>query len=255
MSQNRQYIGIDEVINGYLDRSEQSNHKFFKCWHICFDGMTQLGLDFFYHIKSVKLPVNANLTVTLPADFLNYTKIGVLNSVGGIIPLSYNSTLTTAFDLSSTRLEQTQDDTLATLWQANSPIWYNYWDGGSYTTLYGVPSGSPFVGNFKVDNANGVIVLGENFSYEYVMLEYVASPQEGGEYYIPIQFKEALMWYIAWQDIAMMPNSRKGTLGDKEQRRRNFFNERRLGHARWKPVDLIEAYEWSLQNQRLTVKS
>tara|TARA_R110000868_G_scaffold18009_3_gene78278 strand:- start:114 stop:881 length:768 start_codon:yes stop_codon:yes gene_type:complete len=255
MAQRQQYIGIEEVINGYLLRSDQSNHSFYKCWHIAFDGMTQLGLDFFYQIKSVKLPINANLTVTLPADYLNYSKIGVLNGAGEIIPLSYNSKLTTAFDLSSTRLTQTQDDTISTLWQANSPIWYNYWNGSGYSNLYGIPSGAPFVGSFKVDNANGVIVLDENFSYEYLMVEYVASPQEGVDCYIPIQFKEALMWFIAWQDISMMPNTRKGSLGDKAQREKNYFRERKLANARWRPFDIMEAYEWSLKNQRLVVKS
>lgn len=255
MAQRQQYIPIDECINDYLDESEQSNHKYFKVWHLAFRGLTELGLDFFYQIKSVKLPINANLTVNLPADYLNYSKIGVLNGSGEIIPLSYNSKLTGAFDLSSTRLTQTQDDTLSTLWQANSPIWYNYWDGGGYSNLYGIPSGAPFVGSFKVDNANGVIILDENFSYEYLMVEYVASPQEGIDYYLPIQFKEALIAYLSWMDIRSLPSSRRGNLGDKAQRRSEFYNQRRLANARWRPVDLQEAYEWSLKNQRLVVKS
>jgi hypothetical protein len=52
-----------------------------------------------------------------------------------------------------------------------------------------------------------------------------------------------------------MPNTRKGALGDKEQRRRNFYNERRLANARYKPLYLSEAYEWNLTNQRLTTKA
>lgn len=252
---HQQWISIDEAINSYIDESEQSNHKFFKLWHLAFRGMTELGLDFFFQIKSVKLPINANLTVNLPADYLNYSKIGVLNGIGEIIPLSYNSKLTTAFDLQATRLEQTQDDTLATLYQQDSAIWYNYWSGGGYTNLYGLPSGSPFVGSFKIDNANGVIVLDENFQYEYIMLEYVSSPTEGQDYFIPVQFKEALIAYLSWMDIRSMPSTRKGSIGDKAQRRSEFYNQRRLANARWRPVDLIEAYEWSLKNQRLSVKA
>jgi hypothetical protein len=255
MSQHQQYILIDEVINGYIDRSEQGVHKFFKLWHIAFDGMTQLGLDFFYQIKSVKLPINANLTVDLPADYLNYSKVGVFNAQGEVIPLAYNSKLTTYADLNPDRIEKTQDDTLFNMFQFNTPVWYNFWSGNQFINLYGLPSGAPFVGSFKIDGSNGVILLNEGFVYEYLVLEYIASPQEGGQYYIPIQFKEALMWYLAWQDIAMMPNTRRGNLGDKEQRRRNFFNERRLGWSRFRPFRLEEAYEWNLTNQRLTVKA
>lgn len=67
--QKQQWVTIDECVNLYLDRSEQSVHKYMKCWHLAFQGMEQLGLDFFYRIKSVKLPVAANFTVALPDDY------------------------------------------------------------------------------------------------------------------------------------------------------------------------------------------
>lgn len=254
-NQHLQWITVDSVVNRYLDRSEQSNHKYYKCWHLAFEGMQKLGIDFFYSVKAVKLPINANLTVTLPADYLNYSKIGVLNQQGEIIPMGVNNTLTTAFDLQPTRLQQTQDQTIPTQEQANGAGWYNYWNGYTMSTIYGIPSGAPFIGSFKIDNANGVIVLDEYFSYPYLMLEYIASPKEGEEYYLPEQFDVALMWYIAWQDIAMMPNTRKGGLGDKEQRKRNYFNERRLAIARYDPVNLPDLYQWNLENQRLAIKS
>lgn len=251
---HQQYVSLDTVINMYLDRSEQSVHKYYKCWQIAFSGMEELGLDFFYQIKSVKLPVNANLTVSLPDDYLNYSKVGVLNNQGEIIPMGYNNKLTTFADLQPTRLEQTQDFTINELIQFNTPIWYNYWNNGAMSALYGLPSGTPFIGNFKIDNHNGVLLLSENFGYEYVMLEYVATPKQGEEYYIPIQFKTALMWYIAYNDIAFLPNTRKGSLGDKEQRKRAYHNERRIANARYRPVDLESAYQWNMESQRLTVK-
>jgi len=251
---HQQYVSLDTIVNMYLDRSEQPIHKYYKCWQLAFSGMEEMGLDFFYQIKSVKLPVLQNLTVAIPDDYINYTKVGVLNSQGEIIPMGYNSNLTTYADLLPDRLQQTEDNTITDLVQFNTPIWYNYWNNGAFSNLYGLPSGSPFIGSFKVDNHNGVIVLSETFGYDYVMLEYVAAPKQGEEYYVPIHFKTALMWYIAYNDIAFMPNSRKGNLGDKEQRRRQYYNERRLAQARYKPVDLQSAHQWSMESQRLTVK-
>jgi hypothetical protein len=251
---HQQYVSLDTVVNMYLDRSEQPIQKYYKCWQLAFSGMEELGLDFFYQIKSVKLPVLQNLTVSLPDDYLKYTKVGVLNSKGEIIPIAYNDKLTTYSDLSPNRIQQTEDNTIADLIQFATPIWYNYWSNGVFAPLYGLPSGTPFIGNFKIDDHNGVLLLNENFGYEYIMLEYLAAPKQGEEYYLPIQFKTALMWYIAYNDIAFMPNSRKGNLGDKEQRRRQYYNERRLAQARYKPVDLESAYQWSMESQRLTVK-
>lgn len=255
MSQNRQWIPIDEPINAYLDESEQSNHKYFKLWQLAFRAMTELGLDAFYNVKSVKLPVNDNLTVQLPADYLSYSKVGVLNQQGEIIPMGVNNNLTVAFDLSPTRLEQTQDNTLVTQFNQLGVWWYNYWDGYGYGNLYGLPSGSPFIGSFKIDNANGVIVLSENFNYPYVMLEYVSSPIEGGEYYIPIQFKEAIIAYLRWKDIISIPSKTHVNNSNVLMRRKDYYNERRLAIARYDPIKLPDLYQWHLENQRLCVKA
>ncbi len=255
MGQHQAWISIDEAINAYIDESEQSVHKFFKLWQLSFRLMTDLGLDFFYQIKSVKLPINPNFTVDLPSDYLKYSKVGVLNDVGEIITLKYNDKLTSYAEFLPDRLEKTQDNTLFNFYQFNSPIWYNFWTGNSFSTLYGMPSGAPFVGNFKIDNNAGVILLNETFQYEYLMLEYIAEPQQGQQYYIPIQFKEAMIAGLAWLDIRSLPSSRRGNLGDKRDRRREFYNQRRLAWSRYRPFHLEEAYEWHLSNMRLAVKS
>ena len=254
-TQNRQWVTIDEAITDYLTESEQGNHKYFKCWNLAYRAMTELGLDFFYSVKSVKLPVNPNLTVTLPADYLNYTKVGILNNEGAIIPLMVNNNLTTAFDMQPNRLAQTQDPSIVTGYSPQGIVWWNFWNGYGLSNLYGLPSGSPFVGSFKIDNKNGVIVLDEYYDFEYVMLEYIASPVSGGEYFVPIQFKEAVIAYLRWKDLISMPPSRRGSLGDKRDRRAEYYNERRIAIARYDAVKLSDLYEWNLANQRMAVKS
>ena len=179
----------------------------------------------------------------------------MLNQQGEIIPMGVNNNLTVAFDLNSTRLEQTQDDTIPTQINESGVWWYNYWNGQAFGPVYGLPSGTPFIGSFKIDNANGVIVLSENFSYEYVMLEYVSAPQEGGEYFLPIQFKEAVIAYLRWKDIISIPVKTHVQNSNVEMRRHDYYNEKRLAIARYDPVRLPDLYEWNLQNQRLTVKA
>jgi len=244
-AQNRQFITLDSTIVDYCLESEQSYvHKYTKLFNLSFRGMEMIGLDFFYQIRSVKLPVLANKTVMLPANYLNYTKCGVYNSIGEIIPLKYNDKLTTYADLLPTRLDKTQDDTLFELMFTNTPIWFNYWNGDVFMNLYGVPSGSPFVGGFKIDNANGVILLDDNFGYEYIALEYIASP-----------FREAMIAWLAWKDSTAVPSRTHVSLGDKAAKRHEFYNERRLANARYRPLYLQQAYEWQLENTRMTVKA
>ena len=251
-----QYVNINDCVTAYMDESEQGVHKQFKLTQLAFRAMDELGLDFFYRIKSVKLPVNSNLTVNLPEDFLNYTKVGVLNSTGEVIPLKYNNKLTTYADLLPNRLEKTQDNSLFNWAYPSGSVFFNFWNGSTFGALYGLPSGAPFVGSFKIDEQNGVILLNEIFDYEYIILEYLAAPpQNGQDYYVPIQFKEAIIAYLAWKDIKSMPSTRKGNLGDKRDRRHEYYNERRLAIARYKPFRATDAYELNMQSQRLTVKA
>lgn len=255
-SQERGYITLDSVINDYIDESDQSLSKYAKLYNIAYRGMEQLGLDFFYKIRSIKIPVDKiNYTAQLPNDYLSYTKIGVLNQKGEIVPLKFNNKLTFFADQLPDRVEKTQDNTLVDYYQQNVPIFYNYFDGYGFSNIYGLPSGSPNVGSFSIDETNGVILLNETFYYDYVMLEYLSAPNPEEKYMIPMVFREAMIAWLAWKDIASMPSTRKGNLGDKRDRKNNYFNERRLAMARFKPLYLSDAYQWNLENQRMTVKS
>ena len=254
-AQSRQYITLDSIINDYIDQSEQSISKYVKLWNVAYRGMEQMGLDFFYIIRSVKLPVLGNQTVQLPNNFLKYTKIGVLNSRGEVVPLIYNNKLTFYADQLPDRQSKTIDNTFLALCGFNTPVFYNYWNNDAFTNIYGVPSGAPYQGSFNIDEPNGVILLNEQFNFDYIILEYVASPVEGDSCNIPVQFREAMIAWLAWQDIQNKPTTSHFNLGDKRDRKNNFYNERRLANARYRPLYLEQAFEWNLQNTRMTVKS
>ena len=66
MSQNKSYIALDSIVTDYMTEANLSNTSYFRIWHLAYRGMEDLGMDAFYQVKSVKLPINANLTVTLP---------------------------------------------------------------------------------------------------------------------------------------------------------------------------------------------
>lgn len=254
MSTHQNFIPLEECINHYLSESEQSNHKYFKLFHIAFRGMDDMGIDFFYQIRSVKLPVKANKTVDIPEDYIQYTKAGILNGRGEVVPLSVNNKLSTFRDLFADRVSKVVDDSLYSLYNPIGSVWYNYWDGGAYTNLYGIPSGAPQVGSFKVDIQNGVILLNVDYPLDYILLEYLASPNENQEYCIPVQFREAMIAWIAWKDSNNVPARSHFQLGDKRDKRHEYFNERRKAIAKYRPLNLQEAYEHDLKAQRLAVK-
>lgn len=253
MNQHQPYITVESVIQDFLSESEYSIHRYFKTYHSAFRGMDNLGLDFFYKVQSVKLPINSNFTVTLPANCINVTKVGILNANGAIIPLWNNPNMTTYADLLPDRIEKTTDD--ASLWLTwDNNTWCNAWTGSGYSNVFGVPSGEPFVGEFKVDMENGVILLDQHFNRDYIMLEYVASPMEGQDYYIPMQFREALIAWLWWKDSKAVA-IRRGQVGTMRNLEREFNNERRKAIAQWKPSTILDKYQVSQEGSRQAIKT
>ena len=256
MSQQHQgYIPIDQVVNDYILEAQKSVNDYYRLWQLAFRGMDDLGLYFFYYVKSSKLPVNANMTVTLPSDFLQWTKVGVLNPLGEVIPLWQNDKLSTFADIWPNRTTVTQDQTNLWIWGGWNNTWCNYWNGYAYVNVYGYPSGLPIAGSFKVDTVNGVILLNEDFKYDYVILEYLCSPKQGEDYYIPQAFREALIAWIRWRDIISIPVKSHMDNANVMIRRKDYFNERRIASSRWKPVRLEEMYQASQQQTRMAIKS
>lgn len=255
MAQHEGWITLDSVIYDYINQAELSQNKYAKLFHLAFRCMEDLGLDFFYQVKSVKLPINANKTVSLPADFRSYTKLGVLNGVGELVSLKYNENLTSVADLLPTRIADTQSSNFVNYYSYSSPVFFNMWDGNSYTNFYGVSGVGLYGGGFKIDDVNNVIILDPNFGYTGLVLEYVANPDETKEYRIPSQFREAVVAWLAWKDTQYLSTVRRGAISNNQMRRHEYFEARRRGVAQYKPFYLDQAYIVHLESSRLVVKA
>lgn len=247
------YIPLEECVNDYLDESEQGISKAVKCHNLAFRLMTELGLDAFYKVQTVELTVLANKTVVIPNN-LQWTKVGVKNERGDWIPLKQNDKLIKLAANLPDRITKVEDNTIGPIYNQNWNVFCNYWNGFAFVNLYGIPSGGYGVGQFSVDVSDGVIILNPDFAFPYVLVEGIIAPDGTETYYVPIQFKEAIIAGLAWLDIRNMPNGRKAGLGDKRDRRHEYYNQRRLALARFKPYREDQAYETNLENIRLTIK-
>lgn len=249
MSDRQGYINLQEPIHQYMDEAELSQHKFFKLWNLAVRALDELGLDAFYSVKTVLLPVGAAKTATLPADCLQWGKVGYLDSGGQVIALRRNPRLSTYAALHPDRLEKLADAGVA----LDSDTFSNYWDGTAIVNLYGVPSsaGAP---SFTVDENQGVIILSPDATLTEVVLEYLPTADHSQDLYLPAVFREAVIAYLRWKDIISLPPSRRGSLGDKRDRRADYYNERRLAIARYKPFRFSEALDNSRDSERKTIK-
>ena len=248
---NAGWITLNSAIYDYIAQSGLSEHKYFQLFHIAFRVMEQLGLNFFYEIRTQKLPINPNKTVTLPADCQYYNKAGIFNGNGELIPLRYNDKISSYRDTIATRIADTTSPNFINFYSYSSPIFYNYWNNGAYGNLYGIPTENYYGGGFKVDEANRVIVLDPNFSYDSLVLEYTASPKDDQDYYIPVQFREAVIAWLRWQTNI---DSAKSNSTRIMMFRHEYFEARRLGIRDYRPFYLDQAYIQNVNSQRLVVK-
>ena len=86
-------------------------------------------------------------------------------------------------------------------------------------------------------------------------MEYLSSPADDVDYKIPIQVRDAILAYIAWKDIEYMPTGRRVNLSEKQIRRREFYNQKRLSRLRVKPVTPWDANEVIRMGQKLVAKA
>jgi hypothetical protein len=91
--------------------------------------------------------------------------------------------------------------------------------------------------------------------YDYVILEYFSSPSDDVNFKIPIQVRDAVLSYIAWRDIEYLPAGRRSTMGDKQMRRKEYYNQKRLAKMRVNPVTPWDANEQIRLSQKLVAKS
>lgn len=231
------FITVDSVVTDYIGESELSMSQYYKLWNIAFNGMEDLGVDFFYEVKTVKIPLNPNGTATMPPN-INWIKVGVFDDNGGFMPLWYNQRLTSYASLNTNRkaLNNSNEGVLNGLdsfYSISSPTFYNYYVGGC---LFG---SSWFGGSFNVDERTGIILFDNWTNISEVAVEIMCAPKAGEEYYIPSVFRLALMEWIGWRDIKNLPNGRRSNQGKIADRKHDYYNARRNAGMRYKPF-LIE---------------
>lgn len=232
-----QWITVDSIINDYISESEQSIHKYAKLAQIAYRGMDDLGIDFFYDVKTVKVAIDANGTARMPPN-INWIKVGVFTSQGTFIPLRQNLKLTSYGCLNPNRktVNNTNGNAFDLGYSVSSPCFYNYC---GYGYLYGYGWSNAY--SFNVDEKNDVIYFDNWSDLTEVVVEIMCAPTEGEEYYVPYVFREPLIEWIGWRDIKNLPMSRRGNLGDKRDRKHDYYNARRLAESRYRPFNLEQS--------------
>lgn len=261
MGETAQYTTLKAVIYDYMDEAIQNTSVYRRLWGIACRGLRDLQGDIFPLVKSCRLCVRGNMTAELPTDYITWIKTGVLNPQGEVATLKNNQNLTLQGSTSTNRLSQNTDNYGGGVVGGAfiSELYYlNYSDEGDGifgSNLFGISANEATkIGDFRIDDENGVIILDNNYPADYLILEYVAAPSCEADYKIHIYGSEALIAWLSWKDINQLAASRKVSVYDKTARKREYYHQKDLARAKAKPVRLQDIYNVTQDGIRLVPK-
>src|SRR4051812_569198 len=88
------YIPLNQVINEYISEANLTPAAYIRLYHLAIRAMEEMHMDVSGEPRTRVLNVSPNKTVALPGDYLEYIKIGVINSNGEVVTLTENKNLT-----------------------------------------------------------------------------------------------------------------------------------------------------------------
>lgn len=201
MSDIGRYSPLKECVAFFLDANGKSDRERDRAWLMSFRAYRTMGFAATWEPKTIRLPINGNLTVTLPADYITWTKIGVLNGSNEVSTLRINKSLTKLKDTNPNRQNYLTPDVPTKDFGniAMNPFYLNYYFGNWYTPLFGLGNGLIQFSGVNVDEKNNVIVLDPTYPFDSIVLEYISCPEKDDDYMIETCLAEAVIAFIEWK--------------------------------------------------------
>jgi hypothetical protein len=216
---------LDDIVKSVLIHQEKyTTHEYMRLMHIAHQGLKQLTFDILMNKKVDLLEVSDSLRVDLPDDYVDYSFVGLIGSDGRIKPLGRRT------DIPLVGTQNTVPSTQQDL---------GFVDGG----LYGYGGGQNENGYYSptIDHENNQMVLTSIAAGKYVYLEYIGDGSTAtGDTVVHPYAEDALITYVHWKDVQFRRNV---SMSEKEARRRDFYNEKRIARARLKAFTKEEALQ------------
>jgi len=251
-------IGLKKIVANHLNTDDLSSHQFLRLYNIAKWGLeTEFNLDVTGTFKTVLLPILPNKTVELPCDYIQYSKIGQINSRGEVLTYKRNSQLSTLntnpFNRTKGIISSTTVDGYG--YPYDNDYYHNYYFNGASYRLFGADSGTATYGEYKVDNGQKLIFLDPRNSQQEILLEYLSNGyvEEDGDFVIDIRAAEAMSLYMKWKDAA--GQRKKYGRNEVMSMRSEYYNAKRLTKMRMNPFILNELQDVARSGNKLVAKS
>ena len=272
------YVGLRQVIDDFIVTMDGddyiSNASDVAIRNIALRGIREFGFDVTSRVRSLKRSIESNNTVTLPDDYVDLIKLGVVTD-GIVYVLGENKNLNTSMavvtgadagegdsllgplDIQANEIadrDRAVADTAGTSGDGDNDfdfyVFQNYLYQGGLGRLYGA-GGGHMRGEYRIDLDQNRIELSTDSAISEVVLEYVSDEARNTFPVIHVYAEEALRCYLYYKLI-----ERKSTVpaGEKARARAEYYNERRKAKGRMSNFTKTEALKTIRQNFKQSPK-
>ena len=256
MSMNK--VKLSQIIRDYmitLDHDDYvGNASDLAIRNFALRGIREIGFDLGKKTRSLKLSIESNDTITLPDDYVDVSKIGIIGSDGIIRALTHNNNInysqkyevdSSGVATSDTETSESgplniedniildrQEDKTSTSGESvddiNTFVFENYIFQGGSGRLYGVGGGaSP--GEYRINLDQNRIEIASNSSFSQVVMEYIADEARSTDPDVHVYAEEALRCYIYYK---LCERKASVPANEKARARTEYYNERRKANSR-----------------------
>jgi hypothetical protein len=270
------YVPLRQVIDDFMITMDAddylSNVSDSAIRNVALRGIREFGFDVTSRVRSLKLTVGSNGTVTLPDDYVDLIKIGVISD-GIVYVLGENKNIALPMTIDAPPLTEDAErgtlDILTNLINDRSRdytdtagsegdnendydfyVFQNYLYQGGLGRLYGAGGGHRR-GEYRIDLDQNRIEVSSDAGVTQVVLEYVSDEARNYDPVVHVYAEEALRCYIYYKLC-----ERKMTVpaGEKGRARQEYYNERRKAKARMSNFTKEEALKTLRQNFKQSPK-
>lgn len=226
---------LDEIVSEWLVENGKPENQRARLYTIALSGLRELHLDVNGVVKIVQLSINDNDTVDLPNDFINYSKIGIVGSDGRIHCLGRDNSINLNPSYNNCGTQVSNPNTTG----IDYPFYGLPFAGAFYGLLdgsgaqFGIGGGNNNIGYYRLDRKNNRLVLANMnvLSGTSLIMEYVADIEsDNSDFILHPYFIQTIKDWLSWRYVI---GDRNTNGGEKEMRRREYYNSFRIAKARY----------------------
>lgn len=233
-------VSLEQIVTNFIfsmDSDDYANNASDTAVRtLALRGIRDLGFDIMKRIKAANLTVSATNTVTLPADYVDLLKIGIVGEDGLVYVFGENK--------NKNLLANSAGDLPDYLLGYSDFIYRNFVNSTTDGRLYGY-GGGHYSGEYRINVEENRIELTLGTGVAEVYIEYIADEALATDPSVHVYAEQAIRSYIYYRLVERKSNV---PAVEKARARQEYYNERRLANARLKAFSKEEALKTIRKN-------